>query len=46
MSVLRANSPLRAVLQDAGIEFLDWATGAFDRILPHAESADWRTGVK
>lgn len=41
MTVLRANSPVRAVLEPPGVEFLDWAAGAFIRLLPHSEIDSW-----
>src|SRR6202451_2523663 len=38
---LRANSRLRVVLGENGIEFLEHSLGAFQRILPHVEISDW-----
>ena len=39
--VLRANSRLREVLGETGIEFLEHSLGAFQRILPHVEITEW-----
>lgn len=39
--LLRSNSRLRGVLGEYGVEFLEHAVGAFQRILPHVELTDW-----
>jgi hypothetical protein len=41
-SVLRANSPLRSLLDVSGTEFLDHACAAIQRILPHVEEPTWK----
>ncbi|MCK9915807.1 hypothetical protein MXD81_42285, partial [Microbacteriaceae bacterium K1510] len=38
---LRTNSRLRKVLGEYGVEFLEYALGAFQRILPHVQLSDW-----
>lgn len=40
--MLRANSQLRRTLGDAGVEFLEHASGAIQRILPHVEVSPWK----
>jgi hypothetical protein len=39
---LRANSRLRSVLGEYGIEFLEHALGAYQRLLPHVEIDQWQ----
>jgi hypothetical protein len=39
--LLRANSPIRICLGDAGVAFLEWALAAYERLLPHAETDRW-----
>src|SRR4030042_3034998 len=41
-SALRSNSPLRRYLGPAGVDFLEWSTGAFGRLLPHADLQQWQ----
>lgn len=41
MKVLRANSPVRVLLGSPGIEFLEWAAGAYTRLLPHSQVDNW-----
>lgn len=40
--MLRANSPLRQQLGRDGVDFLTYAAGAFERILPHIQKLTWR----
>lgn len=42
--MLRANSRLRRTLGSAGVEFLEHASAAIQRILPHVEVKSWREG--
>jgi len=44
-SILRANSRLRRKLGDPGVQFLEYAAGAIERILPHVEVSDWSEGI-
>lgn len=39
--MIRANSRLRRLLDDAGIAFIEHATGAIHRILPHVQTTKW-----
>jgi hypothetical protein len=41
-AMLRANSHLRRTLGDAGVDFLEHAAGAIQRILPHVEVGTWK----
>jgi DisA bacterial checkpoint controller nucleotide-binding len=41
MTVIRANSRLRQTLGAAGVDFLEYATGAIQRILPHVQVSHW-----
>lgn len=43
--MLRANSRLRSALGVRGVRFLERATGAFERLLPHAEVRGWTEGA-
>src|SRR4051812_33633877 len=43
-SVLRANSRLRNLLDDAGVAFLDHSIRAVGRILPHVAVSAWKEG--
>lgn len=40
--MLRANSPLRHELGPEGVDFLRYAAGAFERILPHIQRLAWQ----
>ena len=40
-SILRANSRLRQKLGDPGVQFLEYAAAAIERILPHVEVSNW-----
>ena len=40
--MLRANSKLRQQVGPQGVEFLDYAAGAVQRILPHVEVSAWK----
>ena len=43
--MLRKNSRLRQFLGDAGVKFLEYACGAFERILPHVQVSSWAEAV-
>jgi len=42
--MLRTNSRLRQTLGVAGVEFLEYAAGAIQRILPHVHLSQWKEG--
>ncbi|HKX10214.1 MAG TPA: hypothetical protein VJN67_18595, partial [Stellaceae bacterium] len=42
--MIRANSRLRHVLGPSGVAFIEHATGAIQRILPHVEVSSWSEG--
>jgi len=42
VKVLRSNSRLRADLNPAGIEFIEWSLSSIERLLPHVEMSNWR----
>jgi len=42
--VLRANSRVRPALGAAGVQFLEYAAGAIQRILPHVQVSQWHEG--
>jgi hypothetical protein len=42
VGILRANSRLRTTLGKDGVDFLEHALGAFQRILPHVEITQWQ----
>jgi len=46
--MLRANSRLRQDLGPSGVDFLEFAAGAIERLLPHVEASKWTesTGLK
>lgn len=44
MVVLRANGKLRAAIGPSGADFVEFACGAIQRILPHVDVGKWKEG--
>jgi hypothetical protein len=41
MQILRQNSQLRTQLGSPGVDFIEHATGAIQRLLPHVQTSNW-----
>ena len=39
--MIRANSRIRSILSSESLQFLEWAAGSVERLLPHVEVTSW-----